>query len=220
MLMDAQIDHTSGLLSLREHHQALELYCTEPVRSDLSGPYPLLPMLDHYCGVNVHPIDIDKGSFSIAGFDQLSFKAVPLLSNAPPYSPRRDKPIDGDNIGLVVEDKTSGKSLFYAPGLGDFDERINDLMTGIDVHLIDGTVWTDTEMIDKGLGSKTGGAMGHLAVGGPGGSKEILSQFPDSRCILIHINNSNPMLDPASDERAVVESAGLEVAYDGRMIEI
>lgn len=218
--MDAQIDHTSGLLSLREHHKALELYCTEPVRSDLSDPYPLLPLLDHYCGVNVHTIDLNSESFSIAGFDQLAFKAIPLLSNAPPYSPRRDKPIAGDNIGLVVEDKGSGKTLFYAPGLGDFDERINTLMKKIDIHLVDGTLWTDTEMIDKGLGTKTGGAMGHLAVGDPGGSKEILSQFPNSRRILIHINNSNPILDPAGDERATVENAGIEVAYDGMMLKI
>ena len=85
---------------------------------------------------------------------------------------------------------------------------------------MDGTVWHDDEMQRNGVGTRTGREMGHLHIGGPGGTLELLAKSQAERKILIHINNTNPILNEDSPERAEVESQGVEVAYDGLHIEL
>ncbi|MDH3900967.1 MAG: MBL fold metallo-hydrolase, partial [Gammaproteobacteria bacterium] len=97
ILMDSQIDHTTGLLTLREG-ETLDLYCTDRVYEDLTTGFPVLDMLGHYCGVNWHPIPLNGESFTIPSTESLVFTAVPLSSKAPPYSPHRKDPRPGDNI--------------------------------------------------------------------------------------------------------------------------
>ena len=79
----------------------------------------------------------------------------------------------------------------------------------------DGTLFADDEMIANGLGDKTGRRMGHMPVAGPGGTLEAFARHAHVRRILIHINNSNPILIEGSPEEAKVEAAGWEVAFDG-----
>jgi len=50
--------------------------------------------------------------------------------------------------------------------------------------------------------------------GGAGGSLELLAKLPGRR-ILIHVNNTNPMLREDGPEHAAVHAAGVEVAHDG-----
>ncbi len=128
VLIDAQIDHTTGLLMLREG-AALEIYCTDQVREDLTRGNPLFNVLDHYCGVEWHRITPDsRSTFSVAGANGLAFTAVPLKSKPPPYSPHRNAPRPGDNIGLRITDARSGRSLFYAPGLGEIEPQLQPLL--------------------------------------------------------------------------------------------
>ncbi|MFP3480175.1 pyrroloquinoline quinone biosynthesis protein B, partial [Burkholderia sp. SIMBA_057] len=61
---------------------------------------------------------------------------------------------------------------------------------------------------------------GHLAQSGAGGMLEVLEQFPRARKILTHINNTNPILDEDSPERAELARRQVEVAFDGMSIEI
>src|SRR5690625_3335031 len=117
LLTDAQLDHTAGLLFLREG-QPLTVYCTESVQQDLSQGFPVLPVLQHYCGVRWNPLPLEH-AFEIEGQPQLRFMAIPLESKPPPYSPNRQAPQPGDNVGLVIENLDSGRRLFYAPGLGE-----------------------------------------------------------------------------------------------------
>lgn len=216
LLMDAQIDHVTGLYMLREHRQPLQIWCTEPVRDDLERHNPVFPLLRHYCGVHWHPIPLDDAAFEIPSVPGLRFAALPLRSNAPPYSPRRDRPAHGDNIGLVVERVADGRRLFYAPGLGEMDERVEAELRRADCVLVDGTCWSDDEMIGLGLSRKRARDMGHRAVGGAGGLLETLRALPPStRRILIHINNTNPMLDEDGPEYAELAAAGIELAHDG-----
>ena len=85
--------------------------------------------------------------------------------------------------------------------------------------LVDGTFWTDDEMIHLGLSRKRARDIGHLPQSGPGGMLEWLARLPvATRKILIHINNTNPILDEASAERAELERLGVEVAFDGMEI--
>ena len=222
IFMDSQIDHTTGLLMLREGCPH-SIWCTDAVRQDLSENFPILTMLKHWDGNDINQIPVDgykPMSFTIPGFDSLEFTAVPLLSNAPPYSPRRDNPDPGDNIGMLVTDKRSGKSLFYAPGLGEMQDHLIPMMAESDLLLVDGTVWRNDEMQQRGVGTRLGTQMGHLPQSGEGGMIELLDQFERPRKVLIHINNTNPILDEDSDERAELTRHGIEVSYDGMSFEI
>jgi pyrroloquinoline quinone biosynthesis protein B len=218
MLMDAQIDHTTGLLMLREHKGRLPLWCHPLVKEDLTTGNPLFNVLEYYCGVDLHPLVLDS-AFSIPKLSHLKFEAIPLISNAPPYSPHRDQPQPGDNVGLTVADEDTGKTLFYAPGLGQMESHVWSAMQKADCVLVDGTLWTDTEMIDLGASKKTSRAMGHMPQSGPDGMIEWLDKLPSHvRKVLIHINNTNPILNESSPERKTLTEHGIEVAFDGMEI--
>ena len=215
VLIDAQIDHTTGLLMLREGQVKREIFCTEMVKNDLSTGNPLFNILGHYCGVNWHDVPINGTSWEIPGAHHLKFTTVALKSKAPPYSPHRYDSHDGDTIGVLVEDKTNGKKLFYAPGLGEIEPHLPPLMAQADCIMVDGTFWTNTEMIDLGLMDKTARDIGHLPQSGGGGMIEVLSAYPKARRVLIHINNTNPILNEESPQRRELEATGIEVSYDG-----
>ena len=215
VLMDGQIDHTTGLLMLREG-KPLELYCSDMVREDMTTGNPLFNILGHYCGVNWHRVPIEAGNrFDVIGGDHLEFTSVALKSKAPPYSPHRDNPHEGDNIGMRVRDTRSGKTLFYAPGLGEIEPHIVPYLAEADCILVDGTCWTDDEMVTLGISKKRARDIGHLPQSGPGGMIEVLKPLKAARKILIHINNTNPILNDDSPERARLAAEGIEVAYDG-----
>jgi pyrroloquinoline quinone biosynthesis protein B len=218
VLIDAQIDHTTGLYMLREHRQPHQLWCTALVREDLTSGNPLLKVLEHYCGMAWHDVPLAT-EFAMEGVPGLRFQALPLTSNAPPYSPHRDRPQPGDNIGVTLIDAASGKRVFYAPGLGEMEPQVWAAMQAADVVLVDGTLWTDDEMIRLGASQKTSRAMGHLPQSGPGGMIEWLDKLPAStRKVLIHINNTNPILNEDSPERAELVRHGIEVSFDGMEI--
>jgi pyrroloquinoline quinone biosynthesis protein B len=214
LLIDSQIDHTTGLLMLREG-EPLAIYCTDMVAQDLSTGFPLFNVLSHYCGVVHHRLPNDETPFEIAGVEGLRFTAVPLSSKAPPYSPHRHDPHPGDNVGIGVEDLTTGRRLFYAPGLGQIEPHLRPYLETADCLLVDGTFWREDEMRWAGVGHKLAREMGHLPQSGAGGMLEYLRTLERPRKVLIHINNTNPILDEASEERRLVEAEGVEVAYDG-----
>lgn len=220
VLLDSQIDHCTGLLTLREGcpHQ---VWCTEMVHQDLTSGFPLFNMLSHWNGGLQHRlIELDAAPFSIPACPALNITAIALRSSAPPYSPHRGNPHPGDNIGLFIEDSRSGRSLFYAPGLGQVDEHLLSWMRRADCLLVDGTLWRDDEMRVCEVGDKLGSEMGHLCQSGPGGMIEVLDGLSSARKILIHINNTNPILDLDSPERAELDAHGIEVAFDGMSISL
>jgi len=226
MLLDAQIDHVTGLLSLREG-PPIELYCTPSVFEELTTGLPILPTLEHYCGVHWHMLPIageqTAAEFRIDALPGLSFRALAIPGKAPPYSPRRNDPSVGDNIALLIEDTASGQRVFYAPGLASVGEPEMMWMQQADCVLVDGTFWTEDEMIEAGLGTKSASDMGHLPqVGRPGrpGMIPALDRLNARRKLLIHINNSNPILDEEGDQRRMLASHGIEVAHDGLEIEL
>lgn len=217
MLMDSQIDHTTGLLSLREHHQRLPVYCTNMVQKDLSSGFPVFTMLEHYCGVDWHEIQPQQTAFTVPGITGLEFIPLAIESKAPPYSPHRNDPHPGDNIAVTIRDTETGRSVFYSPGLGGLQDSTRTAMQKADCLLVDGTTWTNDEMQTRGVGSKLASDMGHLPQSGSGGMIEELKPY-SSRKILIHINNTNPILDADSAQRQQLSQQGIEVAEDGMEI--
>ena len=224
MLMDAQVDHVTGLLMLREG-KPLPLYCTASVWGDLNSGLPLVPVLSHYCGVLWHELavagtvaDASSPSLQVPGVEGIRFTPLALSSKAPPYSPHRQRPEIGDNIGLLIEDMASGKSVFYAPGLGAIDPHVEAAMRKADCVLVDGTFWRADEMIELGFSTKSAADMGHLPQSGETGMIAVLERIGARRKVLIHINNTNPILDEDSEQRAILVRHEIEVAFDGMEI--
>jgi len=216
LLMDGQVDHATGLFMLRERRSPLPLWCTDPVHEDLTQGNPVLRVLGHYCGVARERIVPDGRPFHVPGAEGLQLRAFALDSKAAPYSPHRESPVPGDNIGVLIRCTKSGASVFYAPGLGAITPALFDLMAGASAVLVDGTFWTDDEMIELGLSAKTARDIGHLPQTGENGMLSWLNRLPmRTRRLLVHINNTNPILDEDSPERAELARHGVEVTEDG-----
>lgn len=224
LVTDAQIDHVTGLLMLRERSTPLPLYTTPSVFRDLSSGFPITSILSHYCGIKHHPIPLDGTAMQIDILPGVSITAVPLRSKAPPYSPNRQAPAQGDNIGLFITNTGNGASVFYAPGLGQPEPHVIKAMNRANTVLVDGTLWDDDEMIQLGLSAKTSQDMGHLALHGTDGMIELLNGLGTRshpiRKVLVHINNTNPVLREDSAERAKLDAHGIEVATDGMTFEL
>jgi pyrroloquinoline quinone biosynthesis protein B len=221
VLVDGQVDHTTGLYMLREATRPWPLWCTDAVYADLTRGNPVLEVLAHYCRIERRRMSLDGEGFVIDGMAGVRWRAVPVAGQPAPYSPNRGSPVSGDNVALLVTDEHTGGTAFYAPGLAGIDEATWRAMQSAACVLVDGTFWSDDEMLRLGLSRKRARDIGHLAQSGPGGMLEWLERLPAAtRRILIHVNNTNPILDEDSAERAELGRRGVEVAWDGLEIEV
>ncbi len=219
IVTDAQIDHTTGLLALREG-APLTLHATAETHETLTAHFPIVDMLQEYCGVECREVPVDGRSFEVEGLEGLQFTALPLEGKAPPYSPHRDRSRPGDNIALAIRDEDSGRTAVYAPGLGALNDGLRKRLAESDCILVDGTFWHADEMARTGTGSKTAADMGHLPLSGEAGTLRVLAELERPSKYFIHINNTNPILDRRSPERQQVEAAGIGIAYDGLEFEV
>jgi pyrroloquinoline quinone biosynthesis protein B len=220
VLVDGQIDHTTGLYMLREASRPWPVWCTDSAYADLTRGNPVLGVLAHYCGIERHRIELDR-PFNIEAAAGVRWRALPVASKPAPYSPHRESPLPGDNIALLIEEAASGRSVLYAPGLGAIDERLWAAMGAAACVLVDGTFWSDDEMIRLGVSGKRACDIGHLAQSGANGMLEWLARLPAmTRKVLIHINNTNPILDECSAEAEELARRGIEVASDGMEIRL
>ena len=219
ILVDGQVDHTTGLYMLRESVRAWPIWCTDSTFADLTRGNPVFGVLSYFCGVDRRRIELDDAGFNVDAVPGVRWRALPVASKPAPYSPNRDSPVAGDNVALVIEDEVSGKTAVYAPGLSAVDDAVWHAMQSAACVLVDGTFWSDDEMVRLGISSKRARDIGHLAQSGAGGMLEWLDRLPRAvRRILIHINNTNPILDEASAESAELARRGVEVAWDGMEI--
>jgi pyrroloquinoline quinone biosynthesis protein B len=119
-----------------------------------------------------------------------------------------------DNVGLVIRDDRSRKSLAYVSASAGLTPELTRALEAADCVFFDGTFWSEDELVDLGLGRRRASQMAHLPIGGPSGSLAALAGL-SARKIYIHINHTNPILREDSPERAAVAAAGWEVAEDG-----
>jgi pyrroloquinoline quinone biosynthesis protein B len=210
VLTDGEIDHVTGLLSLREH-KSLQLVCTAAVKSLLTDSLGLLPALEKYTRIQHKAFPV-----RIAG---IKISALALATDkAPRYAPRFRR--HGSVVALRLEGIHSQRSCVYLPGLPDITRELDEWIAGCDCLLVDGTFWSDREMISLGLSKRTARDMGHVAIDGKDGSLAWLRQLKIPRKIYTHINNSNPILRRGSSERRTVERAGIEISHDQMAIRL
>ena len=221
VLADGQIDHTAGLLLMREHREPLQIYATAAVYEDLTTGLPLLSVLKHYCGVEWHEIGLNDAPLRIPALPGIEIRVLAVDGKPGPYSPFRHDPRAGDNIAFSFLEVASGRRAFYAPGLAAITPPVRAALEASQCVMVDGTFWQDDEMIRAGVSTKRAAELGHLPQDGPGGMIEVLNSLgKDMRRVLIHINNTNPILVESSPERAQLDASGIEVAFDGMEIQL
>jgi pyrroloquinoline quinone biosynthesis protein B len=214
LLTDAELDHTLGLLLMREG-RGLEVHATESVHETLTTGSGVLRTLEAYCPVKWQPVlpgaEVPLG-------DGLSYRAFDVPTDKRMRFP--GAATHGRVVGYRVTDTTSGRSVVYLPCVQQLTPDVLEELADCSGLLVDGTCWRDDEMPSLGLASKTSRGMGHVPIFGPGGSLELLSPLPIDRKVYIHINNTNPILLEDSRERRLLDRHGMEVAADGLELHI
>ena len=210
VLTGGEVDTVAGLLTLRER-QPFVLYATAAVLALLDAN----PIFEVLARDLVRRETLRLGERQPIAQTGLSVLPFVVPGKAPLYlETASDSAADADQtIGLAVSD-TRG-TLFFIPGCAEMTPSLAARLHGADAVLFDATLWSDDELIVRGLGTKTGRRMGHMSVGGPKGTLAAFTGLDVQRRILLHINNSNPILLDTSPERAQVNAAGWTVAYDG-----
>jgi pyrroloquinoline quinone biosynthesis protein B len=214
LLTDAEIDHTAGLLLLRESSTPIRVYGSDAVQRALTDGYPVLRILGGYCGVEWRTLE---GSLQLDG-SSLEVESFAAGGDAPLYLAGTDADVEAS--GLTFRDRATGGVLTYLPGLATLDDDVLGRLAASDVVLVDGTFWRDDELARLGISERTARQMGHVALAGPDGSLEAFARLDRPRVILVHINNTNPILLERSPERDAVLRAGVEVAHDGLEVEL
>jgi pyrroloquinoline quinone biosynthesis protein B len=219
VLTDGEIDHTAGLLLQRESSAPLRVYSTVEVRDALTSAYPLLTMLERYCGVDWRPLE--PGVATPLEGTTLSVETFPTGGDVPLYMGGGDKEgkAGPSAIGLTVRDSATAGTLVYVPAIEELDETVSARLAEGDTVLADGTFFRHDDLVALGLGERDSWAMGHAPLTGDGGTLEALAAL-DAEVALVHINNTNPMLLEDSAERSVVEGAGLVISEDGMEFEL
>jgi pyrroloquinoline quinone biosynthesis protein B len=173
-------------------------------------------MLERYCGLEWQMLSPDRAR-QLEG-SSLTVEPFDVGGDAPRY-------LDGSGVelgasGLVFHDGAGGGVVTYVPGLARLDDGVLARFAASDLVLVDGTFWRDDELARLGISARSARDMGHLPLSGPGGTLEGLARLERPRKMLVHINNTNPILLEDSLERMAVLRAGVEVAYDGLEVEL
>jgi pyrroloquinoline quinone biosynthesis protein B len=223
VLTNGDLDHCLGLLSLRESHP-LALYSTPRVRQGFTQNNVLYRTLERFDGqVTWHALELGAREHEIGPELTLLAGGAPtglsLRAFAAPGKAAlhldQGKPEPGDNIGLLIRDQRAQKTLAYLPAVGANSAAVIAATRAADAVFFDGTFWSSDELIQLGASERRAEDMAHWPIGGSEGSLRFLAGLSASRRVLIHINNTNPMLREDSPEFAEVRAAGVDVAFDG-----
>jgi len=221
VLTSADVDCVLGLLHLREF-EPLHVYSTDAVRRVLTEENSLFRTLERSTPPvewNTLPLDqpMPISPAGVTGGDtSLCCRAVPLHGEFPDHvSERLRNSLPKEEAVIGLELTQGGKRLFYAPSLPGRGEEWKRSLADSQLALLDGTFWTDNELIDVRGGGKTAREIGHVPLSGPGGLLEQTEGSQKVRRILIHLNNTNPALDETSEANRLLREAGWQVASDG-----
>ena len=218
LLTNGDLDHTLGLLSLRESHRIV-IYATDEVRRGYTEGNVLYRTLQRF-PEQVTWCTLNEGKeVPLRGADNhpsgLTVEPVAAPGKPPVHLEGLAPSTPEENIGLVIHELDTGKRLAYFSAASAVTPPMRAALDRSDCVFFDGTFWSSDELITLGLGVKRAEEMAHLPVGGRGGSLEELAGVRAPRRIYIHINNTNPLLRSGSPERARAEALGWEIAIDG-----
>jgi pyrroloquinoline quinone biosynthesis protein B len=202
LLTDAEIDHTAGLLLLRESPTPVRVFGDAGVQGALRET--VLRMLERFAGVEWQTLEPER--------------PTPLEGSSLVVEPFRAG--GEESTGFVFRDRATGGVVTYVPALARLDDGVLARFAASDLVLVDGTFWREDELARLGISERRAHDMGHVPLSGPGGTLEALAGLQRPRRVLVHINNTNPILLEDSPEREAVVRAGVEVAYDGLEVDL
>ena len=222
VLTNGDVDHIAGLINLREG-QAFSIYAADRVLATLNAN-SVFNVVSHANAPRI-PLPLDEPlALAGAGVDLgLTVEAFAVPGKIALYLETEGANFGsraGDTIGLRVRANATGKAFFYIPGCAEIDAPLAKKIKGASLLFLDGTLFTDDEMVTQGLSQKTGQRMGHISMSGQQGSIEAIKPLGIARRIYVHMNNSNPALEDGSAARAAVEAAGWIVGYDGMEVRL
>ena len=224
ILTNADVDHTAGLINLRES-QKFSLYATNRVL-DVLGKNSIFNVLNPKF-VNRIPVKLGEAFRLLDTDDNFSGISVKPFAVPGKVALWLEDESKGKNFGSVEEDtialevsSTNGKKFFYIPACAYIPDWLSENINNSELIFFDGTLWQDDEMIKENVGVKTGKRMGHISMSGKEGSIEVLKKINIKRKIFIHINTTNPSLLENSMERKIANNNGWEIAYDNMEINL
>jgi pyrroloquinoline quinone biosynthesis protein B len=199
LLTHAHIGHYTGLvhfgrevastrdLPLFATHRMLEFLAT-------SGPWKLLFDLHQ---VAPRRLDYDV---KVALTEHLAVTAI-RVPHREEWSDVVAYRIDGPN-----------RSLLFLPDIdrwAAWDRKIEDVVRGVDVALLDGTFYSTGE-----LPGRDPAEVPHPLV------VDTVERLRDQagKVVFIHLNHTNPLVDPASPESIAIRAAGFRIAEEGLRI--
>jgi pyrroloquinoline quinone biosynthesis protein B len=214
VVTDAEIDHTLGVALLREGRD-LHLYATAAVLETLEHDTRILPVTRAFARVEVTTLRLGEPAALIncdGSASGLHVEAFAVAGDPPRFA---SNAMEGHTVGLMIVETASGARCAFVPGCGALDEPLLDRLAQCDLVLLDGTFWSDGELVQLGIGDRSARAMGHLPISGADGSLERYTRLPVRHKVYTHINNTNPVLLADSPERRAVMAAGAMVGDDG-----
>ncbi|HEX2056137.1 MAG TPA: MBL fold metallo-hydrolase, partial [Nitrospiraceae bacterium] len=223
LLTNGELDQCLGLFSLRES-QPLHLYATDRVHEGFvngNSIYRTLTRTPNQITWHTLKLHIAQPWLLPDGKPSgLVITPIPVPGKVPLHLQGLLTPDEEDTIALLIRSEASGRVLTYVPCTAGPTSTLMQAIEAADCLFFDGTFWSDDELIALGLGQRSAREMGHWPLEGNEGSLCLLSAMPPERKIVIHINNTNPILDEMSPERRLVEAANIDVAYDGMEVMI
>ena len=211
VLTGGDVDAIAGLLTLRER-QPFTIHATQRIH-DVLDANPIFEVLAR--DVVTRNVEALDQSFALEG--TLSATFFPVPGKVPLYleegSGQQPIVVDGTTVGVEIVDEA--KRMIFIPGCAAMTPELRQRIEGAAIVFFDGTLWRDDEMVTAGLGEKTGRRMGHMSLSGEDGTIAAFQPIPVGRKVVIHMNNSNPVLLADSAERAEAEAAGWTIAHDG-----
>jgi pyrroloquinoline quinone biosynthesis protein B len=222
VLTDAELDHVTGLLLLREG-PPFRVVCTALVRRWLNRYLPIEPILARFANPSWTELPLDT-SLNLLLPDGapsgLKAQAFEVDRHVPRFVSEDAAAAAGSVVGLTIQDTRTGGKLVYAPCVASLGPGLMAAARKAGGVLIDGTFWSDNEPTRFGIGSRTARAMGHLPVSGPQGSLHWLAGLPARNRVYVHINNTNPMLNERGSEARLVWERGVRVGVDGDVFDL
>ncbi len=210
LVTNGDIDHVAGLLTLREM-QPFTLFATDGIHQVLTDN-PIFDALN--ASVVVRETIALNTPFALAPDLTATLFAVP--GKVPLYL--EGETVETDLMGeqTVGVDLQSGTArAVYIPGCAHLPADLASRLDGADIVFFDGTLWRDDEMQITGVGTKTGKRMGHMSMSGSDGSIAAFAPLNIGQKVFVHMNNTNPVLDPSSPEYAKATASGWIVGQDG-----
>ncbi len=211
ILSGADLDLCLGLLLLREW-QRLQVFSTEGVKAAVTNGNSFFRVFDRMPG-QLQWETVRPGS--PRAIDSFSFTLLPMPGKYPAWAETGAGLRANEAVSGVLIEARSGAKLAFLPGLPGVTPELLKTLSDCTVLLVDGTFWSEDELIQIEPNARRASEIGHLPISGPEGSMAVLSSLSGVRRVYIHINNTNPILDESSSQNRAVRDAGWEIAFDG-----